>query len=734
MKKMRNYLQTQKLIKFSTAFLFALLVIMVLLPTKVSAVEGNWDDLKGSHVSGPSTVTIQDGSTDILSVDSGTVIINGTATINSTLTVRISTGATVQWNANLTTGADISGDFIVFEGNGNLEINGAQIVGSASSDLVAIDSTISSVVINSSSFTNNYASSGNALYLGNGGTLNRVTAVSAKNSAIYLSGGSLTIEGSNNTLTGYYSGINSVSSGAIEIENATITTTINYNNGYAIICSSNLSLTNVSIDTESNAGINQSNASATVTLTDCNDIKAYTNTVYAAGNLIIEDCTIIEKNALSYAVQAGGDLTIRENDGTTLIQTIHTTAGSGGKAVDFQPASAKTFTLSGGTLTGNDSYPVYIAGSATANLSGGEITYTGSANFYSALYIGGSANVSVSGTDIDGGDGYGIYISSSSADLTISSGSISGITGLDVTNANEVSITGGTFDGTSGYGIKRTAGTVYIAPTATTDVIVKGYTYGINGTLDYTYAPFAYVSTDYTTNNRDTAAISYDYGYLLDVYKNWIFKFERPWFNVYIDGGTIVGGGSSGRYQFGDGPIYATPNIPEGGTFIEWELAEAEYYGFEETDPDTHTIEFGIDLSDLHFTVLMDLPEAPAQNNSNNASGDSRFRPKPPTPTTPPYVDPRGDTPYIEFFGTRHGTSYVMRDLSVTPLIRNNIVDDKTAMLAVRSAVKRARSLGIDEIVINLPEGTLMTETFTVYIARYSAKFGVGININYTEE
>jgi hypothetical protein len=444
-------------------------------------------------------------------------------------------------------------------------------------------------------------------------------------------------------------------------------------------------------------------------------------TIALSGGTITSNGNTVELNN-DAAVYVGGSTALTISGSVSL--------SGANSASGIKMVSPASLSMTGGSVSGEKG--MYVNGASTITLSGG--TFTGNSD--DAISVSNSSTVTLTindGTTLVSSTGSGLLIHAA-ATVTINGGSITGADGLKVGGSSDnITITGGTFNGTSGYGIKQTAGTVAIAPTATTDVTVKGYTYGINGTLDYTYAPFAYASGDYTTNNRDNAADSYNFESFLETYRNWIFKNDFPFYTVYVVGGTLDNGLTTGSFQFPLDPVYVTATVPEGGTFIRWELSRD--IGVE-PDIYTQSIVFNMPLGNITLTAVIEMPEPPAEEPSSNS--DSSYSNSPWQPSerpSPMIITPPRTLAYLDMFGSPYGYSYVNKDYSVTPYIRKstNTVDDESAVLALRSAVLRARCWGIEEIVIHLREGAQMSDRFRGLMAQYSTRYGVAFSLNYAE-
>jgi hypothetical protein len=172
-------------------------------------------------------------------------------------------------------------------------------------------------------------------------------------------------------------------------------------------------------------------------------------------------------------------------------------------------------TMTGGSVSGlNGIYGIDTLGAI--EISGGTITSTAASGDYAAVNIGADTDVEISGTAIiDGDDVVGVKINNASATLEMTSGSVSGAQGINVTVADEVELSGGTITGTGGAAVYIDGDTDAIISGAT----LEGNTFGV------------YISDTAATLEMTSGSVSGDAA--INIYES-----EK----VEISGGTIGNG------------------------------------------------------------------------------------------------------------------------------------------------------------------------------------------------
>jgi hypothetical protein len=405
--------------------------------------------------------------------------------------------------------------------------------------------------------------------------------------------------------------------------------------------------------------------------------------------------------------------------------------------------------VSDGEITGTTGSGIYSL-KGNLDITGGTISTTSIAPNKAAVYFSSTGNLTVSEAEIDGGDVDGVYIANILSDLAITSGTFSGEMAINVVNAENVEISGGTFTGkssglyvsssitptvaiyggtfngtaTTSYGINNANSSVTptITPAGGETVTVKGKTAAVNGTFDYDITPFAALSYLYDTAPEygifpnPVLDLSYDPLYVM-------FYAEVPTFTITVNGGTANGETEPFPAEY-DTEIEIKPT--EDRVFIEWEV---DGYPWLEI-PTEPIIRISMPLNPVTFTAIYEEEVLPEEN--------TRERDDPYDPVLQPIdVINYGESErrirvYLEKFGYKSYITYVNRDFSVTPAITGaGGIDERTAINAIRSAVRRARTYNITEIKLNIPEGTFISVRMYFEIADLKEIYGVTITINY---
>lgn len=298
-----------------------------------------------------------------------------------------------------------------------------------------------------------------------------------RNATATISGGNLNAS----KYDGIYTGGNSkltISGGTITGENAAIyhesTNTIEINGG-------NLVGTNLHGIT-----INK-NGSGNIEINDGN-ISGYRHGIFktSSANLIINGGTI--KATTMY-----DGISIDEEDTGNLTITGGTIIGNNNA---IWSAGKGNITINGGTLTGNTYYAVNIAENMSGTLTITEGILTGKSCGIRDISSNTTEkkNILISGGTITGQEYYGIYLKSSNVELNILGGNILGAHyGVFLRDGNEVTLNvlGGNLTGTlySGIGVFAN-GTVNIGDDTkainNNNLIITGEVYGIYKSTDYT--------------------------------------------------------------------------------------------------------------------------------------------------------------------------------------------------------------------------------------------------------
>jgi hypothetical protein len=629
--KMGKLIDTRQLIKYAAAFLFAIAVMVIFTTANVSAVTDTWENAKGTNISENSTITIGDGSSGTLTIESGTVNIqsSGTATISANLTVSIANGATVNWTADLQTGSPVYDELVTFTGSGSVNMNDADISGSAAGPLVGIGSDINSAIITSSSFTN---SSSYALGTSSADvTITDSEFSSSSTSAVFIIDGDVDINGN-----------------------------------------SEISYTGAS--------------STTAAIQIANDA-----TVEISGN------TDINGGTYGYGIHVNGE-------GAELSITSEDVTVSGTIGIYIYAASIYTVTISGGTIEGTNA-GITVAGSRHYRLVINE-------NDGDTLI---SANAST---------GHAIHVSNTQAEIEIAAGTISGSTALYIVDVTTypTEITGGTLDGKNGYGLYLDRSNAVISPTASANVIIKGTLGAImeyTANIDYSGAEFVYIEYDYETAPTEGTYPQYLNNQTYIEY--YIFTDTVPSFDITANGGEINGDGSYGRYNY-DESLTITPIEEPGKTFSHWESV-----GFYLEDPFMREQYIYVPMNNVTLTAIFETGAL-----SDNTEDD--FTPALPDPdSVPGEIEDWYKPEYFLKISSKYGSSYVNRDFTVIPLIRDGVIDDKTSVVALEAALRLAKEANIEKIFIKLPEGTEYSDSFTKRINVLTIRYGIKISVVYSE-
>jgi hypothetical protein len=798
---------TRKGIKLIITFIIAIALYICIAPTEASAAFHMWYD--GETVDWDTAVTNSENSpidkTIVVTIDgttaggnvkvapAGRVRVTGTGTVTGDFSMDID-GGTVTWEADLTKSGTSEGNFIEFGGGGSLTLSYANIEGAAKNSLIYINSAISGVTITGSSFTNEINADGSSDY----------------GKVIY-----------------------SESTGTMSISDyTTISYTGNDLGQYALTHGGNLSLSDVTIDSEYGYGINHptgnsitltrvsieaagegllTNADGTITNTAITSTSDSSNAVNATGNLTFagtSSVTASKNHAIAYNGASGKTLSIsggtysangaagNSTDGSAVYLRDGSLAITGGTfstlsensnypAVYYSNAEdTADFTISGADIDGGSVYGVYVAtdgdfefssntisGSSgiyisdavTATISGGTVTGTGAsgnaiyclsgnlilsggtievtnADPDSAVQFESTGDLTVSGADIIGNDAIGIVMKNPAADLIITSGDISGtravytntvgtvnISGGNLTGSESgfrtsdgggvVTISGGTFDG-GDYGIDSGSLTK-ISPAAGKVITVKGTDQAINGALNYTDVTYNIVSAEYDGDPFDSylTALS-DY----DPYQFVQFS-EIPKFTLTISGGTA--NSSSTPLPIAVGSTVDIAFNPAQGTFIRWEAQ-----GYTLADPTVPNFQMTMPLSAVTLTAIYEKAGLPPAGSGNNNSQDPGYMP---VSEIGSGEDKDFSLPYLEKHAYKNYETYVWKDFSVTPAIKDGVIDEKTAYDAIKAAARRANSRGVTVIKLNIPEGTEISDKIKRIILKMQMAYGVEVVINYLE-
>jgi hypothetical protein len=730
------------------------------MPTEASAVEWNatmsWNDAvtltttQSTHITESTTIYLTTDSKGEIYVDSGTINVTGNVQLPSAnkLTIYLKPGVQLIWGATVTVDGSATNDIVTINQNSGtagttVQISGCSISGTSSGTMLKIANSFEQISISGTTISNSSTSSGSkALYLGGGAALSGVNISSGGGYGIQLYSGNLTITGSGNQISGYDSAVYSTSTGAMSIENATVTYTGNYSSTYAIEHPGSLSLNNVNVSSAKGKGINHNTSSGSISISGGSITSAETP-LYTGGDGTVTNTTFTKTNgSSSYAIEATGNLTL-DGSSTSVTSTYN-------HAIGYNAAAGKTLQIKNGMYSAL--YNVIDHSGGNISISGGTFNSNSDDPYNSAIvksYGGNSGNtLTISGGTLNGGLNNGIYIGSNSyMNTTMTGGSVKGSTGIYIysySNTTTTQISGGTVEGTgtTGYGIHCQKGTleitggtfdgvtygVYsdnitttITPAAGKTVAVKGKTAAVNGTFDYDITPFAAISYDY-----DYAPT---YGYFAPLSFNEeqyiIFYNEIPTFTITVNGGQVNGDGSYGTYPYGEGLTITLNEIP-GKIFSHWEVEG--YPGFEQpTEPNFQML---MPLNNVIFTAIFEqLPAGAAGTPVNTLPPEIIYQ-----PITPIDYGDNDETEldYLEKHASKQYITYLWRDFSVTPAITEaGKIHVRTARDALGSAVRRARSQRVSEIKLNIPEGTVISDLLLRDIVQLQQGYDVEIVINY---
>jgi hypothetical protein len=773
---------TGKGIKLIITFIIAIALYICITPTEASA-SYSWGGTKdwNTAVTNSSTtpinattdITLAANSTGTIYVDSGTIVnvITPTVTLATStqqLKIMLEPGATLNWSTDV--GAvNATTDVVVIDDNGGgagttVNFTGS-VAGSSSGTMLKFDGDFADINITGNTITNNGEfTNSKALYLGGGADLSGVIISSSSSYGIHLYSGDLDIKGSGNQISGGGGGIYSRSTGALSIENASVSYTGLTSSPYAIEHEGNLTLDTVVISASAGKGINHTPISGTISITDSSITSAETP-LYTTGDGTVTNVVISKSSgSSSYAIEATGNLTL-DGASTSVSATYHDGIGyngATGKTLQIKNGtysvpnnvinhSGGNISISGGTFNSNSNNPSDMAivkswgGSLgdTLTISGGELN--GGYNKGILIAANSYLNTTITGGTVTGATvtgSTGIYVDSNSYATTIEiydgeiTGSRYGIYMADGTSC-VVTITGGTIDAsgdTTAEGIYNYTGTVYIAPDEGKTVTVKGRTSALDATIDCGNTPFAAISYDYDTAPYygifPTFSFSPEFQYI-------IFYNETPSFTLTVIGGTIPEKSNPAQIQYGEGFYIEFTEIP-GRTFIRWEVSGLEELmaliaqGEFEEDPLVYPqFEWSMPLNAVTFTAIYEEQAASPPAGPDYSSTPNIMAM--PVSEIDNGKDDDYSPDYLEKHTYKNYETYVNYDFSVTPAIKDGVIDEKTAYNAIRAAVRRAKPHGVTEIKLNIPEGTEISNRLLTIIAKMENIYGIEVVINYIE-
>jgi hypothetical protein len=415
------------------------------------------------------------------------------------------------------------------------------------------------------------------------------------------------------------------------------------------------------------------------------------------GNVIstasASDCAAIKlSDTGSVLTVEGGTITggtgtngILLNSGTSLVMTNGIVIGN----VGITATSAASVRISGGSVSGT-SKGISASAAGLMELSDGSITGTNNA----AVDISGNTDLTISGATLVG-NYFGISLASSSASLKMTSGYVSGNQAIGAIIAEKVEVSGGTVSGVN-QGIYT-----YQTPTTISGGLISG----------------------------DSALVIQGS-------------------TVTVTGGTFSGTGSlhkEGIY-IDSGTLYITPNINtpiivRGETTainensytptynVLYSIASENYDGSNSTPTDHPAgLPFANSSSYKYIKFFAASPVVVVEKKS-----DPFVPALPEANSVPGRFDFSYNLTYLEKHSNRLGTSYVNMDFSLTPNIRGNLVEDKTAVSALRAAVRLAREAHQTEIFINVPEGTEFSDKFTLIKKILAIRYKMKITVKFAE-
>jgi hypothetical protein len=784
----RNTAYSDKGVKFIIAFIVAAAIYICIAPTEASAVymwsDGilmDWDtavtNSENSPIDKTVVVTIDNTTAggNVKVAPAGRVRVTGTDTVTGDFSMDID-GGTVTWEADLTKSGTSDNNFIEFGGGGSLTFTGANIEGAAKDSLIYIDSDISGVTITGGSFTNEINADGTfdygkVIYSESTGTMSisDYTTISYTGSDdgdyALTHNGDLTLTNVTVSSTNAYGVLHPVSASTITITGGlieaagtalctyaggTITNTQIEKTGtlagYALYATGNLEIDGTtSITAAGDTAVYYDGGTNTLDIFD-GTFESEISAVYInSGNLNISDGrftnTSSTNSASSNAVSFNGNLleisggAIIDGDKNTALLVNNSSAEveiSGGTIsgrTGINVSNSSSVEVSGGTVTGTAaSGNGIIFNSGDLILSGGTIQVTDTMSS-AAVDFKSTGDLTISGATIEGSDTTyipAVYMNNGDADLIITSGDISGGIAVEAYYAASVNISGGTFEGgrfgiTSGYGYP-----LKISPATgeTVTVLTGDSSYSaINdsmGTIDYT-------DVNYTLYSETVGDVPTDYilGAFTNnsAYKTLIFMSTAPEFSLTITGGTA--NGSSTPLPIAVGSTVDIAFNPALGTFTRWEAQ-----GFTLADPTVPDFQMTMPQSAVTLTAIYETAALPGGRVSGSSSTMSY-----------PAFDVLAGKPeaakaerqWLERFAYKKIATYIWKDLSITTSTESGFIDDKTMIPAIKSAVRRARSLKVTEIELNIAEGTKLSDRILKEIARLHEAYGVEVIINYIE-